>query len=224
MNGPGRHRRTRPGDVSRDLQRDLTPVARPSILVLAWRWRWELALVLGLPASLAALISQFGWVRTLAVITLAVATLAWPEARHWLAVHVRCIITAHRVRAGCAQAWIQTRSGKLPIILLTRPQPWGERVYIWCRAGICPEDFEAARNVLRSACWANDIYVTRSIRYSHIVILDLIHADWRLSQAADLGRGGAVGAVVGSHRAATVSIQPPTSLTNCASHIAADSR
>lgn len=177
MNGPGRHRRTRPGDVSRDLQRDLTPVARPNILFLLWRWRWELALVLGLPASLAALIAQFGWVRTLAVITLAVATLAWPEARHWLAVHIRCIITAHRVRTGCAQAWIQTRSGKLPIILLTRPQPWGERIYIWCRAGICPEDFEAARNVLRSACWANDICVTRSIRYSHIVILDLIHAD-----------------------------------------------
>ena len=109
------------------------------------------------------------------------ATLAWPEARHWLVVHIRCIITAHRVRTGCAQAWIQTRSGKLPIILLTRPQPWGERIYIWCRAGICPEDFEAARNVLRSACWASDIGVTPSIRYSHIVILDLIHTDWRLS-------------------------------------------
>lgn len=185
MNGPGRHRGTRPGDVSRGLQRDLTPVARPNVLVLLWRWRWELALVLGLPASLAALIAQFGWVRTLAVITLAVATLAWPEARHWLAVHIRCIIIAHRVRTGCAQAWIRTRSGKLPIILLTRPQPWGERIYIWCRAGICPEDFEAARNVLRSACWANDICVTRSIRYSHIVILDLIHADWPIKAGDD---------------------------------------
>ena len=178
MTAPGCRRRTRPGDLSRDLQRDLRPVARPNILVLLWRWRWELALILGLPAGLAALIARFGWVWTSAVIAQAVATLAWPEARYRLAAGIRCIITAHRVRTGCAQAWIQTRSGKLPVILLTRPQPWGERIYIWCRAGICPEDFEAARNVLCSACWATDICVTRSIRYSHIVIFDLIRANW----------------------------------------------
>ena len=175
MNARGRPRRTpRPGDVSNALHRDLTPTARPNVIVLLWRWRWELALVLGVPAGLAALIAQFGWVWTLIGIAAASAMLAWPEARYWLAAGIRCIITAHRVRTGCAQAWIQTRSGKLPVILLTTPQPWGERIYIWCRAGICPEDFEDARNVLRSACWATDICVSPSTRYSHIVILDLI--------------------------------------------------
>lgn len=164
----------RPGDTGKALHRDLTPVARPNVIVLLWRWRWELALILGVPAGLAALIFRFGWVWTLIGITAAGATLAWPEARYWLAVHVRCIITAHRVRTACAQAWIQTRSGKLPVILLTTPKPWGERIYIWCRAGICLEDFEAARNILRSACWVTDICVTPRARYSHIVILDLI--------------------------------------------------
>jgi hypothetical protein len=97
--------------------------------------------------------------------------------RHGLATQIRCIITEHRIRTGCAQAWIQTRYGRLPIILLTIPQPRGERAYIWCPAGISLEDFEEARNVLRSACWASGINVTSSSRYSHIVILDVIRRE-----------------------------------------------
>jgi len=166
-----------PGDAGKALQRDLTPVARPNVIVLLWRWRWELALVLGVPAGLAALTARFGWVWTLIGTAIAVAALGLPDVRYWLVAHIRCIITAHRVRTGCAQAWIQTRSGKLPVILKTTPQAWGERVYIWCRAGICPEDFDAARNVLRSACWAADICITPSARWSNIVILDLIRAN-----------------------------------------------
>jgi hypothetical protein len=82
--------------------------------------------------------------------------------------------TTHRVRTGCTQARILTWSGKLPVILLTSPRPWGERIYIWCRAGICPEDFEAGSHVIRSACWATGIQVWTHSRYSHLVILDVI--------------------------------------------------
>jgi hypothetical protein len=97
-----------------------------------------------------------------------------PDARYWLITHVRCIVTAHRIRTGCAQAWVQTRYGKLPIILLTTPRPYGERAYIWCPAGISVEDFEEARDLLRSACWASDIQIMPSTRYTHIVVLDVI--------------------------------------------------
>jgi hypothetical protein len=97
-----------------------------------------------------------------------------PDARYWLAAHARCIVTAHRIRTGCAQSWIQTRYGKLPIILLTTPRPYGERAYIWCPAGISVEDFEQARDLLRSACWASEIQIMSSTRYSHIVVLDVI--------------------------------------------------
>src|SRR5262249_49106283 len=101
-----------------------------------------------------------------------------PTPRHLLAAQIRCIITEHRIRTGCAQAWIQTRYGKLPIILLTIPQRHGERAYIWCPAGISLEDFEEAKDILRSACWASQINVTSSGRYSHIVVLDVIrHED-----------------------------------------------
>ena len=169
---PRRHRR---GRLIAELQKDLRPVARPNMLVLLWRWRYELALLIGIPAAITVLITQLSPMWSLTAIGIIGGTLAtWPQARSWLVAHAHCILTAHRVRTGCAQAWIHSRDGKLPIILLTSPKPYGERVYIWCRAGTCLEDFEAASDILRSACWASDIYATSSIRYSHIVILDVI--------------------------------------------------
>jgi hypothetical protein len=179
MTGRGRPRRRRRGHLLAEIQRDLQPVAPPSMLVLLWRWRYEIGLLTGIPSAITILISQLGWTWTSTIIgTIAVALAASPRAYLWLHSHARCVITTHRVRTGCAQAWIQTRGGKLPVILLTSPRSYGERVYIWCRAGICLEDFQDARDILRSACWASDIRATSSTRYSHIVILDVIRDDW----------------------------------------------
>src|SRR5258708_38675372 len=97
MNARERPRRTpRPGDTSNALHRDLTPTARPNVIVLLWRWRWELALVLGVPAGLAALIARFGWVWTLIGIAAAGAMLVRREARYWLSAGIPLVITAHR--------------------------------------------------------------------------------------------------------------------------------
>jgi hypothetical protein len=114
----------------------------------------------------------------------------WPAARCWVAARVGCVVTAHRLRAGCAQAWIHTRQGRLPVILLTRPIPGGEQAHLWCRAGTSVEDFESARDLLRAACWAHEVHVSRSTRYSHIVIVDVIRRGPPAEQAADqrLGR------------------------------------
>lgn len=132
-------------------------------------------LLLSLPIAVTILITQLGWMWGLIAIGITAVTFtASPEARYWLLAYLRCIITTHRVRTGCAQAWIQSRYGKLPVILLTSPKPYGERAYIWCRAGICLEDFEVASEILRAACWARDIHVTSSVRFSHIVMLDVI--------------------------------------------------
>jgi len=145
------------------------------MLVLLWRWRYELALLIGFPAAIIILITQLSLLWSLAVIAATTTTLTtWPEARSWLLAHARCVITTHRIRTGCAQAWIHSRHGELPIVLLATPKPFGERVQIWCRAGTCLTDFESARDILRAACWARDVHVTSRTRYSHIVILDVI--------------------------------------------------
>jgi hypothetical protein len=178
MTERGRHGRSRRGGYLPDLLRDLRPVRRPNPVVLLWRWRWELMLGVGLPAAVFITGTQLGWAWPLAVLGVAGGTFtSSPGSRQWLIAHLRCIATAHRIRTGCGQAWIQTRYGRLPIILLTTPKPYGERSYIWCRAGISLEHFEEGRDLLRSACWASDIKVSSSSRYSHIVILDVIRYD-----------------------------------------------
>ena len=89
-------------------------------------------------------------------------------ARAW------CVITPHRIRTGCRHAWVQTRDGRLPVILYTTPAAFGERVTLWCRAGITHGDLEGARDILRAACWASDVRVVASARYAHVVVLEVI--------------------------------------------------
>ncbi len=156
------------------LHQDLMPLKPPNVFAILWRWRWEIGIIVGLAAVLTFLITRLGWLTAPVVVAIAAVVAGWPEARYWLLAHIRCIVTAHRVRTGLAQAWIQTRSGRLPVILLTRPECYGERVYIWCPAGISLEDFDDAADVLCAACWATDIVVSASERYAHIVILDVV--------------------------------------------------
>jgi hypothetical protein len=86
-----------------------------------------------------------------------------------------CVITAHRVRTGCAQACIRSASGKLPVVLATVSRPYGQRVLLWCRAGTCADDFAMARGMLASACWASDVRVFQDDRHAQLVTIDVIH-------------------------------------------------
>jgi len=117
-----------------------------------------------------------GWLLAAAVTTLALmaAFLAWRPTREWLIARAWCVITPHRVRTGCVHAWVQTRDGRLPTVLYSAPTEFGERVVLWCRAGITAADFEGARDILRAACWASDVRVVVNDRHSHIVALEVI--------------------------------------------------
>ena len=107
-----------------------------------------------------------------AVITLAI--LGLPLTRQFVLNRAWCIITAHRVRVGCAEAMIYSSRGKIPIILWTAHQPFGERILLWCRAGTSIGDFVTSRAMLTSACWAQDIAVLPDLRHPHLVTLDVI--------------------------------------------------
>jgi hypothetical protein len=153
----------------------LGAVARPNPLVWAWRWRYELILAAATSYGTIKLAQVLGGGGALALIAamIAIATL-WAPARRRLAARAWCVITPHRVRTGCAEAWIHSRHGRLPAVLLTTRQPFGERVHLWCRPGTSAQDFISARAVLIAACWAQDIRVTRSPRHAHLVTLDII--------------------------------------------------
>jgi hypothetical protein len=174
----GRPRRPNDPSVMASVEAALSTVARPGIFARAWHRRYELGLVTGL--ATVALASGYllgaAWLIAIAGTGLALLTaaLVWPPARRRLIVRAWCVITPHRVRTGCAHAWVQTRDGRLPIVLYTTPAAFGERVTLWCRAGITAGDLEAARDILRAACWASDVRVIASERYPHIVVLEVI--------------------------------------------------
>jgi hypothetical protein len=157
------------------LQFALGTVAPPNPFVFVWRWRWELVLGIGLPATLFLFGGLPAMLGTLTVIAGVISmALLWAPARGYLIARAWCVITPHRVRRGCAQAWIHSRRGKIPVILLTTPQPFGERVHLWCRAGTSDMDFINARPLLTAACWARDVRVSTSERFAQLIALDVI--------------------------------------------------
>jgi len=169
---PHWHRDTR---LTTDLRRALTTVAAPNPLVATWRWRYEIAVVAAVTASLTVAIISIGVWPALGVVTVVTVTvLCWPPARQWVVNRAWCVITAHRVRVGCVEAMIYSSRGKIPVILWTAHRPFGERVLLWCRAGISVSDFRPNRVILTSACWAQDVAVLPDQRHPHLVTLDVI--------------------------------------------------
>jgi hypothetical protein len=171
----GRPRQPNDPSVLSSLESALSSAPRPNPILIAWRWRYELGLLLGLGFGSFAIFQTLGAVWLAATWAALGAVLGlWRRGRRLLIARAWCIITPHRLRTGFAHSWVQSRRGKLPAILLTTPQPFGERVTLWCVAGISAEDLAAAKDVLIAACWAADIRIVRSQRHAHIVIVDVV--------------------------------------------------
>jgi len=168
-------RRQNTRHVRASMELALGYAARPNPLVILWRWRYELGFLLFLAIALLALASTIGWWWGLAMIGAAGGLMAaWPAARRQVIVQSWRILTPHRVRTGCMQAWIHSRRGRIPIVLITTAEPFGERVYVWLRAGMSVEHLIEARALLTTACWASDLLVLRHERFAHIAVLDVI--------------------------------------------------
>lgn len=160
------------------LEAALREARRPGPVELLWNWRWELGIVAALAASSGVIAGEFGLlglsVTTGAGLAASAAALLWPPARQWCVARAWCLITPHRVRTGCVNAWVQTRSGRLPFILSTTPTARGERVSLWLRAGLTAADLHAARDVLAASCWAAEVRVVPSPGRAHLVTLEVI--------------------------------------------------
>jgi hypothetical protein len=174
----GRPHQPNDPSVLASVEAALSSVARPSLVTRMWHWRYELGLITGviLGAVFIGVTLGPGWLiaATAAAMASLAIGLAWPSSRRRLIARAWCVITPHRVRTGCTHAWVQTRDGRLPTVLYTVPAEFGERVWLWCRAGITSRDLAAAREILRAACWASDVRVVVNDRRSHIVVLEVI--------------------------------------------------
>ena len=80
----------------------------------------ELAILAAIAACPSLIAGSIGLIGLAAVsgagLAAGAALLCWPPARQQIVAWAWCVITPHRVRAGCVNAWVQTRSGRLPII------------------------------------------------------------------------------------------------------------
>src|SRR5712691_9197873 len=144
----------------------------------AWRWRTELAILTAITAALWRLTRDM--TLTWAAVTLGVlvlAVLAVPGSRRFVTRRFWCVLARHRLQRLCYEARLHTRSGRLPLVLWTRPTKVGERTWVLCRAGICAEDFEAHIGELRAACYAREARVTRNRQWSQLVTIDIIRRD-----------------------------------------------
>ncbi len=168
------HRRNEAHLVA-DLERVLRPHRRATIVGYAWWWRYEIGIAFGLGIGMYLLASAVGIGQ--AVLGVAVTALVlgtWPASKRAFADAAWHIITPHRLRAGFAQARIHARNGRLPTILRTTRQPFGERVLVWCPAGTSVADFHSARRILAAACWAAHVTVSRDDQHAQLITIDVI--------------------------------------------------
>jgi hypothetical protein len=134
------------------------------VVLLGWLWK-----------STTSTIGA--WWTAVLFAAVAVVLVAVPQGRRVLLVILGCLITHARLRTGLVELRLTTRSGRLPMVLWLTPTPVGERVRLWCRAGISAEDIADETDGLRAACFARDVRVTRDRRWSSLVVLDVIRRD-----------------------------------------------
>jgi hypothetical protein len=144
----------------------------------AWRWRTELLVVGGLLAAFAWLSGQITirWASVVLAAALGII-FAVPHSRRFTVRRFWCVLARHRFHRLCWEARLHTRSGRLPAVLWVRPTRVGERLTVWCRAGLSAEDFAQHTGELAAACYAREARVTRNRSWSQLVTIDIIRRD-----------------------------------------------
>ncbi len=149
-------------DPAADFGRALVRFPRPNPFVVAWRWRYEA----GAGITVGILDARAGalWTVLTGLALAATAALPYGRRRGW------CVVTPHRVRTGLKHAWVHSRTGRLPMVLWTRPVPEGEELLLLLRPGTSVSDVQAAD--LATACWAREVRVEPD--RNHLVRLTVV--------------------------------------------------
>jgi len=143
-----------------------------------WRFRTEVTTLGVLAGSTYLLTPVVTLIWALVLIAAVIAVLlALPWTRRFLIRRAWCVLSRHRMQRVFFETRMHTRSGRLSLILRIHPTEVGERAFIWCRAGICFEDFEAHTGEIAAACYAREARVERSKRWAQIVVVNIVRRD-----------------------------------------------
>jgi hypothetical protein len=146
-----------------------------------WHWTAELVTAAGLAGSATALAGWAGsWWWCAVLLGVGGGGAAVGPVRRWVLAWVWCAVARHRLRV-CFAAFIRARNhvdpGLAPLILLARPTPAGERVWVWLRTGLDVAELERRTGKIAVACWASDVQVCASRRFAALVRLDVTRRD-----------------------------------------------
>jgi len=143
-----------------------------------WRFRTELGALVTAIASARELASAITLAWMLIVFGLvAMTVVAVPPTRQLIIRRAWCVVSRHRIQRVCFETRMHTRSGRLPLVLRITPTEVGERALIWCRAGICADDFTAHAPEIAAACLARQARVEGSRRWAQLVYVDIVRRD-----------------------------------------------
>jgi hypothetical protein len=143
-----------------------------------WRFRAEATALLAATAVIwqLAVTITIVWALT-AVAALVTGAFITPPVRRFIIRRVWCVISRHRLQKVFFETRMHTRSGRLSLVLRIHPTQVGERALIWCRAGICFEDFEAHTGEIAAACYAREARIERSKRWAQLVQVNIVRRD-----------------------------------------------
>jgi hypothetical protein len=157
---------------------DLAATMHQSAIGVIWRMRAETTLFITTASAFLAVswLLAITWAAVM-LGTMIAATAALPWSRRLVMRRAWCVISRHRIQRVFFETRMHTRSGRLPLVLRIHPTEVGERAVIWCRAGICFEDFEAHTGEIAAACYAREARVERSKRWAQIVVVLVVRRD-----------------------------------------------
>jgi hypothetical protein len=143
-----------------------------------WRFRTELAALAAVIAgawqlTVTLTVAWMAIILTASAVTITVL----PWTRRFIVRRAWCVLSRHRIQRVCFETRMHTRSGRLPLVLRITPTKVGERALIWCRAGICAEDFEAHAAEIAAACLARQARIEGHRRWAQLVQLDIVRRD-----------------------------------------------
>ncbi len=157
---------------------ELLVTAHRSAAGVLWRFRTELAALSGASAATwqLALAISVAWALVILATAMTVVSLL-PPTRRFIIRRAWCVLSRHRLQRVFFETRMHTRSGRLSLVLRIHPTEVGERALIWCRAGICFEDFEAHTGEIAAACYAREARIERSKRWAQLVQVNIVRRD-----------------------------------------------
>ncbi len=144
------------------------------VIRLIWWWTPEILLALTVVYGWTALARHTTLPLRMLIVTILVGVPAavMPINRRIRAL-AWCLIVRHRLRTCFAQFIIANRTGSLPLILLARPTPVGERVWVYLRPGLAMGDLENRLDKIAVACHATQVMVDRAGSSAAFMRLDI---------------------------------------------------